>query len=286
MVNSVSQKVMWINETPSSTFYCRPIKFILKKENAELVREQYRCITEQIKNLECDLFEVNGKIVEVSYSMHCTMVDGAITNILSDTNASSRCFICQAGPKDMTKMGLGKISSTDNYKFGLSTLHCWIRFLECVLHISYRLPFKQWRKTKEAADIFEENKKKIQQEFKMKTGLIIDQVKSKFGTTNDGNTARRFFSTSSVAAEITGVDTQLIENFSIILRVISSAYKINVKTFQKLLTTTRDIYLKQYEWYLMPNTVHKILVHGCDVIEFFDLPIGMYLHVSFVSGHP
>jgi hypothetical protein len=28
------------------------------------------------------------------------------------------------------------------YNFGLSTLHAWIRFFECLLHIAYRLEFK------------------------------------------------------------------------------------------------------------------------------------------------
>jgi len=31
------------------------------------------------------------------------------------------------------------------FKFGLSTLHAWIRFFECLLHISYRLDFKKWQ---------------------------------------------------------------------------------------------------------------------------------------------
>lgn len=31
------------------------------------------------------------------------------------------------------------------YNFGLSTLHAWIRFFECLLHIAYRLEFKQWQ---------------------------------------------------------------------------------------------------------------------------------------------
>lgn len=36
------------------------------------------------------------------------------------------------------------------------------------------------------------------------------------------------------------------------------------------------MYLIHYGWYYMPSTVHKVLVHGCDVIEFFNLPIDTY----------
>lgn len=30
------------------------------------------------------------------------------------------------------------------YKYGLSPLHALIRFMECVLHVSYRLGFMKW----------------------------------------------------------------------------------------------------------------------------------------------
>lgn len=139
------------------------------------------------------------------------------------------------------------------------------------------LHLKKWRVTEEYREEFSNNKKRIKNEFKTKTGLIIDQVKYGFGNTNDGNTARRLFSNSAVAAEITGVNKDLIEHFSIILRVMSCGMEINISTFQEHVTRTRDLYLLNYSWYNMPSSVHKVLVHGCEIIKFFDLPIG-YIH--------
>lgn len=112
---------------------------------------------------------------------------------------------------------------------------------ECLLHIVYRIPFKIWRVDKKNKEQFLQNKTRIQKGFKNRTGLIIDQVKSGFGNTNDGNTARRFFSNSDVAAEITGLNKQLIDNFAIILRVLSCGSKINLKHFKELLTITRNM---------------------------------------------
>lgn len=276
MVNLTSKKIIWCNKTPSSTLYCRPIKFVLQKEKPDLVKKVFSEVDEKIKNMECDVIEMKGAVVEVSYEMHFTMIDGAVVNILSDTNSSSRCFICNASPTEMNNINLSKTPNVDNYKYGLSTLHCWIRFFECLLHIAYRIPIKNWRVDKENNKQFLENKKRIQNEFKKRTGLIIDQVKSGFGNTNDGNTSRRFFSNSEVAAEITGIDKRLIDNFAIILRVLSCGSPINVQTFKELLIITRNMYLIHYGWYYMPSTVHKVLVHGCDVIDFFNLPIGIY----------
>lgn len=273
MVNLTANKVIWINKTPSSTMFCRPIKFVLEKENPNLVRKVFHEFDDKIKNLECDVIEVNGTIVEVSYDMHCTMIDGAVANVLTDTNSASRCFICKASPTEMNNISFSRTSIVDNYKYGLSTLHCWIKFFECLLHIAYRLPLKVWRVSKHNKQ-FLENKARIQNQFRRRTGLIIDQVKPGFGNTNDGNTARRFFNDSEIAAEITGIDKRLIENFATILRVLSCGMPIDVKTFQDLLTITRNMYLIHYGWYYMPSTVHKILIHGCDVIKFFNLPIG------------
>ena len=30
------------------------------------------------------------------------------------------------------------------FKFGLSTLHVWIRFMECIFHIAHRLEMRNW----------------------------------------------------------------------------------------------------------------------------------------------
>lgn len=275
MVNIISNEHLWVNKTPSSTLYCRPIKFILEKENPTLIRKVFDEIDAKIKNLECDIIETTGVVFEVSYEMHCTMLDGSVANILSGTNSTSRCFICKAAPTEMNNINLSKDPNIDNYQYGLSTLHCWIKCFECLLHIAYRIPLKIWRVGKENKDKFIENKTRIQKEFKKRTGLIIDQVKCGFGTTNDGNTARRFFSNSVVAAEITGISKDLIDNFAIILRVLSCGWPIDIKAFKELLTITRNMYLIHYGWYYMPSTVHKILVHGADVIEFFNLPIGI-----------
>jgi len=65
------------------------------------------------------------------------------------SNTSSQvCYICKCSPKGMNN--IEKCRKKENaqdifYNFGLSTLHAWIRFFECLLHIAYRLEFKQWQ---------------------------------------------------------------------------------------------------------------------------------------------
>lgn len=56
-----------------------------------------------------------------------------------------------------------------------------------------------------------ETKSRIQEEFKKKPGLNVDQPKSGFGNSNDGNTARRFFQNAELSAEITKIDLEFIK---------------------------------------------------------------------------
>lgn len=115
--------------------------------------------------------------------------------------------------------------------------------------------------------------------------LLVDKPKQGFGSTNDGNTARRFFQNPQKSSEITGVDLNLIHNFAIILRVLSSGYHINVSEFEHLLTQTRELYLQLYSWYYMPSSVHKVLVHGVAVIQFFNFPIGELSEEALEARH-
>lgn len=282
-----TKKDIWVNPSPSSILYCRPLKFIFQKENKELVRNEEQKIMEKINSL--DQFDIkfnNGQTCSVVYNMLFTMMDGSVSNILSDTNATSKCIICQATPKQMNLENVDRPSKVENYRFGISTLHCWIRFFECLLHIGYRLPIKTWQvKGTENKKIIEENKKRIQAEFKSKIGLIIDKPKPGYGSSNDGNTARRFFYNPDLSSEITGVDKNLIKKFSLILRILASGRQIDLKKFKNLLDETKNIFLDLYRWYYMPSSVHKILVHGCEIIESFSLPIGQLSEDALEASH-
>jgi hypothetical protein len=105
---------------------------------------------------------------------------------------------------------------------------------------------------------------------------MVDFVKQGFGTTNDGNTARRFFENPEITAKITGLDAGLVRRFAILLQVIASKEQVNIAKFREYAKETADLYVskKLYHWYPMPPTVHKLLIHGADIIENAVLPIG------------
>lgn len=96
----------------------------------------------------------------------------------------------------------------------------------------------------------------MQKRFRNEIGLLVDIPKPGFGTTNDGNTARRFFDNPSLSADITGVDEELIRRFATILKTISSGFSINIGEFEKYCSETAELYVKKYKWYYMPQSIH------------------------------
>lgn len=64
--------------------------------------------------------------------------------------------------------------------------------------------------------------------------------------------------------------------FYVILGVLSSKKKIRIDDFKSYCYAAAKLYVRNYDWYYMPPSVHVILMHGYLVINEFKLPIGMY----------
>ena len=62
-----------------------------------------------------------------------------------------------------------------------------------------------------------------------------------------------------------------------ILQVLCCCIKPrDVTKFEKYALETAKICIEKYGWYTMPPSVHKVLIHGANIIKSFDLPIGCY----------
>uniref|UniRef100_A0A2S2PFW3 V(D)J recombination-activating protein 1 RNase H domain-containing protein n=1 Tax=Schizaphis graminum TaxID=13262 RepID=A0A2S2PFW3_SCHGA len=193
--NRNDKVVLWKNNRFSSTRFCRPIMFDFKKETVATTLLEVKAIEHQIEQMRTSIIFVNGNEISVTHKLVFTMVDGKVCNSMTGTS-SQRCYICGSTPTQMNN--INKLITFDineeSMRFGLSTLHAWIRFFECLLHISYRLEFKRWSvRTTEHKLQLSKTKKRIQDQFRMEMGLLVDIVVQGKGNTNDGNTARRFF---------------------------------------------------------------------------------------------
>uniref|UniRef100_A0A1Y1LT63 Uncharacterized protein n=1 Tax=Photinus pyralis TaxID=7054 RepID=A0A1Y1LT63_PHOPY len=266
--------IIWENPKPSSTHYCRPIKFKFCKETAEYIKQEEAALNQEIENL----IPTKWNAIEISHELHMTMIDGKVATIITDTSAASICNICLAKPTEMNKLSevFSRPAQENVYKYGLSSFHMWIRCMECILHISYNMDFKLWSARGLNKELKAAKKQLIQQKFKQQMGLLVDVVKQGFGTTNDGNTARRFFREYEKSAEITNLDQNLLKRFAVILQVISSGCAIKIEKFRIYCRQTAEFMVHLYPWFYMPASVHELLVHGADICNYFGLlPIGI-----------
>ncbi|CAG9760196.1 unnamed protein product [Ceutorhynchus assimilis] len=275
LICEVNKKIIWQNPTPSSPRYCRPIRIRFVKESVNTTKEEISYVEEATNLLEPTRVTLFHADFSVRHKMMLTMIDGKICNAATDTTSTMKCYICGLTSKDFNNLQINREVNTEVLKFGLSILHARIRIFESLLHVSYKLTIKKWRLQSEAEkETIKQRKIQIQHNFRNQMGLIVDIPKPGFGSTNDGNTSRRFFADPEAAAEITGIDFNLIYRFKVILETISSGHRINEEKFHEYCMDTAKIYVDLYPWHPMTPTMHKILMHSATVIKNALLPIG------------
>jgi hypothetical protein len=65
---------------------------------------------------------------------------------------------------------------------------------------------------------------------------------------------------------------------------MSSGSEININSFGTYCHETAQLYVSEYFWYYMPASVHKVLVHGANIIEHAVLQIGQLSEESQEQG--
>lgn len=273
--------VIWMNRTPQSVRFCRPLKVELVKETKDHILQEKQNIDRQILNIKPFQYVfTNGRWITVKYNLCMSLIDGKVLNVLTETKSTQQCPICGSGPKLFRSEK--NLNSTlfhpkpNALNYGISPLHAWIRCFEFVLHLAYKLDLKKWQiRGTQDKQLVAEKKKVIQNEFWLKMGLHVDKPKANgSGTTNDGNTARRAFSRTECFAKITGIDVHFLEHLHTILIALSAEFELDSEKLRAYCNETAEIFFSQYEWYCMSATLHKILVHSPQLVETSLMPLG------------
>ena len=271
-------KILWTNDKPSSPMYCRPISINFAKETTEYIIDEKVNLENQISNLVSHTFNISFKNIKICYQFMPTMYDVKSINAITNTIYTKECYICSLRDKDLSDVDKTLITpiNNDNLKYGISSLHAWIRCFECLINLAYKLSIcqSQARKNDGTQDIVKQQKEYIQSLFKDKLNLRVDQPKQIAGNSNDGNTARAFFNNKKMAAEITGVNLDLINRFHVILETLSSGHVIDHEKYKEYGIETARLFREKYPWFNISPTIHKVLLHGAEIIKHANLPIG------------
>lgn len=103
LISKTDHKIIWKNRRPSSTRYCRPVRFQFKKETTKLAIEEEKYFKEKINLLKPTELFIHNRKIYVEHSLQLTMVDGKVCNALSESS-SAKCYICGANPKEMNNL--------------------------------------------------------------------------------------------------------------------------------------------------------------------------------------
>ena len=148
--SKIDENYSWVNPTPQSYRFCRPLRIAFEKEDEVSIEKEYNRLNNQMCNITSYKFNSqSGKPVNVSYDLYTTLFDGKCVNHLTDNPATTRCPICH---KTMTQFGKKNEIFTPkqgSLKFGLSPLHAEIKCLEQLLHTAYRKNIGRWKITAE-----------------------------------------------------------------------------------------------------------------------------------------
>lgn len=280
--SSKAYEDIWVNSTPGSKNFCRPISFEFTKENKDNTKNLVKNINKQINDLTPICIKIEAYSINISFDMCLTMIDGKVSNAITSTPSYWHCSICGDKKSDFASTSKQRTINKEVLSFGISPLHARIRFLEHFLHIAYDLKYRSIpgnentsaRMNHELVAMRASEKSRIQDEFKKQTGLIIDKPLPSNGNTNDGNTARRFFDDCEITSAITGIDMELLRTVNILLMAVNSKQKINSAKFGLYSKKIEEQLISLYPWKEMTPTVHKVLCHGQTIMEFNILPLG------------
>lgn len=267
-------KIIWANRRAGSTLFCRPIRFRYEREDKATTVD----VHEKLENERTRLtpVEVHGR--KVCFSLSLTMIDGKVSHAITNTPSMMVCEICGVKPREVNNIDavLTRPIEQETSSCGISPLHTLMRCMENFLKIAYRLDIKEWQaRGLEKQTIVRQRKEEIQKKFRTQMGLVIDFPDPKGGTSNDGNTARRFFENHEISASILGLDADLLFRVSALLRALMSGIRINGEAFSTFALQTARQYALLYSWYPMSPSLHKLLLHAGTIASGLLLPIGL-----------
>lgn len=238
---------------------------------------------QQISNLQP--FEIvldDERKIIINHSVFFKAIDGKVLATFTESSSCQVCPLCHAKPSEFNKLqnisnGKFNVISEDYLDYGLLPLHTQMRVFECLLKISYKKEIQGQARGVENKEKRDTRKLEIQKRFENILGLRVDQpIPGGNGNTNTGNVARRAFSDAKTLSEILEIDYKLIQDIRTLLIAISCHHNIDPEKFKLVAMEVAERFVKLYPWYNMPPTLHRLLIHGADVMRKSILPSGMF----------
>ena len=178
--------------------------------------------------------------------------------------------------------GITNEALTTSEQHSICITHSYINILGWMLKVLYRCncSYECWmEKSTVIGEPIRRSKNRVKEIFKIE-GLVVDAVggaNAKTGTSNDGNTGRKFFEqrnqslvVSCVAEKYKATIADLHEKLSVVLRVVSSCEKVNVEKLDELCKEISLLIAAKLPWTEINWTLHGTLHHSAELIYLND----------------
>ena len=103
------------------------MKCLHQKETTDSIIEETEAIERQIIALSPSRVMVDDEEITVRCQFVMSMVDGKVVNALTGTKFTHLCFVCRSTVDKLSDSSSPPSDVIENYRFGLQTLHAWIR---------------------------------------------------------------------------------------------------------------------------------------------------------------
>lgn len=138
-LRSNSSTHSWLNPTPQSVRFCRPLRLAFEKEDEAATLKEHTRITKEIDALATHTFHLkNGIQAEVTFVVSQTLFDGKCVNTIVGNRATCRCPMCNRTVHNFGNLEDDFAPTESFLKLGMGLLHCEIKSFEHILHLAYR----------------------------------------------------------------------------------------------------------------------------------------------------
>lgn len=139
----------WLNPTPQSYRFCRPIRIVFEKETEEAIINEYNRLKSEIESLVSHNFVMsNKKKAKVKFIISTTMFDGKCVNAIVGNASTIRCPMCLESSHSFNNFQKEFTANESSLKLGIGLLHVQIKTFEHLLQLSYKQSVKSWNITK------------------------------------------------------------------------------------------------------------------------------------------
>ncbi len=280
---------MWTNKLPNSPDLTRWLSATHQKETSHCINSKFKSLSKQIDILNKHDFlieSLSGKVYFLSgkkSQIVNVMYDGKSLTSLSKLQLKKEklsfkdCHACLLSQNEFAENCFTKFEIPASIlNLGIAPLHILLRSMEFCFYLAITLKVG---KCSQKSQEFVAQKNVFKHKFKKELNLRLFEVDKDFGSSNVGNSCRKFFKEAEKTSEILELPIEILEAFHGLNTIISTTHELSNISEYRNLSSFLNFMLTQEPFSQKPliPTVHRALSHFENYYDHFkhlNIPFG------------